>query len=119
MTEDTRQPLNRLIRIDESEIRGYLDEMVRGTVEETLNDSLDAGADSMCKAQGYERSADRVVARARHYKRKFHTNAGEVEATIPALRHQTFQTAIIVRYRRRDISIGDAYRVVIPASYGH
>ena len=34
---DTTKPLSRVIRIDESEIRGHLDELVRGTVEETLN----------------------------------------------------------------------------------
>ena len=41
--EDTTKPLNKVIRIDESEIRGHLDEMVRGTVEETLKAMLDNG----------------------------------------------------------------------------
>lgn len=49
--EDTTKPLNKVIRIDESEIRGHLDEMVRGTVEQTLNAMLDAEADQMCNAQ--------------------------------------------------------------------
>ncbi len=106
--EDTTKPLNKVIRIDESEIRGHLDEMVRGTVEETLNAMLDAEADEMCNAQRYEHSPDRVDTRAGNYKRKLHTKAGEVEVKVPKLRKQTFETAIIERYRRRDISIEEA-----------
>lgn len=106
--EDSTKPLSKVIRIDESEIRGHLDEMVRGTVEETLNAMLDAEADEMCNAQRYEHSPDRVDTRAGSYKRKLHTKAGEVEVKVPKLRKQTFETAIIERYRRRDISIEEA-----------
>lgn len=106
--EDTTKQLNKVIRIDESEIRGHLDEMVRGTVEDTLNAMLDAEADEMCNAQRYEHSPDRVDTRAGSYKRKLHTKAGEVEVKVPKLRKQTFETAIIERYRRRDISIEEA-----------
>jgi putative transposase len=105
---DSTKPLSKVIRIDESEIRGHLDEMVRGTVEETLNAMLDAEADEMCNAQRYEHSPDRVDTRAGTYKRKLQTKAGEVEINMPKLRKQTFETAIIERYRRRDISIEEA-----------
>jgi transposase-like protein len=108
MEKDTTKPLSKVIRIDEREIRGHLDKMVRGTVEETLNALLDAEADDLCQAQRYERSADRVDTRAGHYTRKLHTKAGEVELKMPKLRKQTFETAIIERYRRRDISIEEA-----------
>ncbi len=108
MKKDNMKPLSKVIRIDESEIRGHLDEMVRGTVEETLNAMLEAEADEMCKAQRYERSADRIDTRAGHYTRKLQTKAGEVELKMPRLRRQTFETAIIERYRRRDISIEEA-----------
>ena len=108
MEKDTTKPMSKVIRIDESEIRGHLDEMVRGTVEETLNSMLDAEADEMCKAQRYEHSPDRVDTRAGSYTRKMHTKAGEVEVKMPKLRKQTFETAIIERYRRRDISIEEA-----------
>jgi transposase-like protein len=106
--DDTTKPLSKVIRIDETEIRGHLDEMVRGTVEETLNAMLDAEADEMCNAQRYEHSPDRVDTRAGSYTRKLHTKAGEVEVQVPKLRKQTFETAIIERYRRRDISIEEA-----------
>ncbi len=108
MKNDNTKPLSKVIRIDESEIRGHLDEMVRGTVEETLNAMLDAEADELCNAQRYEHSPDRVDSRAGSYKRKLHTKAGEVEIKVPKLRKQTFETAIIERYRRRDISIEEA-----------
>jgi putative transposase len=108
MENDSTKPLGKVIRIDEREIRGHLDEMVRGTVEETLNAMLEAEADELCRAQRYERSADRIDTRAGHYQRKLHTKAGEVKLKMPKLRRQTFETAIIERYRRRDISIEEA-----------
>lgn len=108
MSDDSTKILSKVIRIDESEIRGHLDELVRGTVEETLNGLLEAEADEMCRAQRYERSPDRVDVRAGHYKRKLHTKAGEIEVKMPKLRRQTFETAIIERYRRRDISVEEA-----------
>ncbi len=108
MGDDTTKPLSKVIRIDEGEIRGHLDELVRGTVEETLNGLLDAEADEMCRAQRYERSPDRVDTRAGHYTRKLQTKAGEVELKMPKLRRQTFETAIIERYRRREISVEEA-----------
>ena len=108
MKNDNTKSLNKVIRIDESEIRSHLDDMVRGTVEETLNALLDAEADAMCNAHRYDRSSDRVDTRAGHYQRKLHTKAGEVEVKMPKLRKQTFETAITERYRRREISIEEA-----------
>ena len=39
------KPMGQVIKIDEARIRDHLGEMVRGTVEETLNALLDAEAD--------------------------------------------------------------------------
>ena len=108
MEQDSTKALGKVIRIDEGEVRGHLDKLVWGTVEETLNALLDEEADRMCRAQRYERSPDRIDTRAGHYSRKLHTQAGEVERKVPKLRRQTFETAIIERYRRRDISIEEA-----------
>jgi putative transposase len=108
MKKDSTKGLSKVIRIDESEIRGHLDKLVKGTVEDTLNALLEAEADEMCNAQRYERSPERIDTRAGHYTRKLHTKAGEVEIKMPKLRKQTFETAIIERYRRRDISIEEA-----------
>ncbi|MEM6484712.1 MAG: IS256 family transposase [Pseudomonadota bacterium] len=100
--------LGKVVQIDESRIRNHLGELVRGTVEETLNAMLDAEADALCGAQRYERSPDRVDTRAGHYDRKFHTKAGEVDLKVPKLRRQTFETMIIERYKRRETSIEEA-----------
>ena len=42
MTENVPQNLNKVIKIDEEKIHQHLGELVRGTVEETLNKLLDA-----------------------------------------------------------------------------
>lgn len=97
-----------LIRIDEGEIRSHLDQIVRGTLEETLNALLEAEADAICKARRYERSPERADTRAGHYDRKLHTKAGEVTLKVPKLRSLPFETAIIERYRRRESSVEEA-----------
>ena len=83
--------LSKAIKIDEKEIKRHLDEMVRSTVEETLNRMLDSEADELCGAGRYERSPDRVDTRAGSYKRKLQTTAGEVTLKIPKLRTLPFE----------------------------
>ena len=100
--------LSKVIKIDESQIQGHLDKMVRSTVEETLNGLLDAEAQQLCNAKRYERTQDRSNCRAGHYKRKLHTKAGEMELKVPKLRYAKFETEIINRYRRRESSVEEA-----------
>ena len=100
--------LGKVVRIDEGKIRDHLGEMVRGTVEETLNALLEAEADQLCGAKRYERTEDRRDTRAGHYPRRLQTKAGEVELKMPKLRKLTFETAIIERYRRRESSVEEA-----------
>lgn len=73
MESDSTKPLGKVIRIDESEIRDHMDEIVPGTVEETLNAMLDTEANQSCQAQRFERSADRIDTQAGNYKRKLRT----------------------------------------------
>jgi len=94
----TEKNLSNVIKVDEAQVRQHLGEMVRSTVEETLNAMLDAEADQFCNAQRYEHTESRTDQRADHYKRKLHTKAGQVELKIPKLRRATFETAIIERY---------------------
>src|SRR5262249_34468419 len=108
MSDDTLSPLNKVITIDDERIKSHLDRVVRGTVEETLNALLDAEADRLCNAQRYERSEARRDTRAGHYERGLQTKAGEVRLRVPKLRQQTFETAIIERYRRRESSVEEA-----------
>jgi len=100
--------MGQVIQIDEARIRDHLGEMVRGTVEETLNAMLDAEADRLCGAGRYERSEARQDTRAGSYERTLHTKAGDVSLKVPKLRRQTFETAIIERYRRRESSVEEA-----------
>ncbi len=106
--EKQGKEMGEVIRIDEGRIKDHLGEMVRGTVEEALNAMLDAEADRLCGAERYERSDSRTDTRAGSYDRKLHTKAGEVTLKVPKLRKQTFETAIIERYRRRESSVEEA-----------
>jgi transposase-like protein len=108
MSESVPKKLGKVIQIDENQIREHLGELVRGSVEETLNQLLDAEADKFCNAARYERTAGRQDTRAGHYNRKLHTKAGEVTLNVPKLRQQKFETAIIERYRRRESSVEEA-----------
>jgi transposase-like protein len=107
MKKDT-PTLGQVIEIDEARIRDHLGELVRGSVEDTLNALLEAEADRMCNAARYERTEARRDTRAGTYDRKLQTKAGEVNLKMPKLRQQTFETAIIERYRRREASVEEA-----------
>lgn len=106
--EDFSKDLGKVIKIDEGKIRAHLGELVRGTVEETLNNLLNAEADQLCNATRYERTVHRKDTRAGYYERGLHTKAGEVRLKVPKLRQQKFETAIIERYRRREASVEEA-----------
>jgi len=97
-----------VVSVDEAKIRGHVDEVVRSSVEETLNGLLDAEADQLCGAKRYERAADRVDTRAGSYDRMLQTKAGEVKLKVPRLRSLPFETQIIERYRRRESSVEEA-----------
>jgi transposase-like protein len=99
---------DKIIEIHEEKIKEHLGEFVRDTVEETLNAMLEAEADALCNAQRYERSPDRRDTRAGSYSRKLHTKAGEVTLQIPKLRSLAFETSIIEKYKRREISVEEA-----------
>jgi transposase-like protein len=111
MENDTPTALVAL-QVDETKLKGHVDEVVRSSVEETLNALLDAEADEICGAQRYERSADRIDTRAGHYERKLETKAGAVTLKVPKLSSLPFETAIIQRYRRKMYLAGVSVRRV-------
>jgi putative transposase len=53
-----------IIQINEAQIKDHLGEIVRGTVQETLNALLDEEASRLCNAQRYERTEGRKDQRA-------------------------------------------------------
>jgi transposase-like protein len=106
--DEEEKGVGELVRIDQGKIRAELGELVRGTVEETLNGLLEAEAASLCNAQRYERRDERKDTRAGHYTRKLETQAGSVTLKVPKLRSLPFETAIIQRYQRRESSVEEA-----------
>ncbi len=102
------KPIGEVIAINEGLIKDHLDRVVVKTVEEALNALLDAEADELCGAKRYEHSPSRVDTRAGHYERQLQTKAGEVTLKMPKLRKLPFETAIIERYQRREISVEEA-----------
>ena len=107
-TADLPQALRYAFRIDEGQVRGHLDRLVRDSVEETLNALLEAEADALCNARRYARSPERPGTRAGHYARRLQTKAGEVTLKVPRLRTLPFETQIIERYKRRESSVEEA-----------
>lgn len=95
-------------RIDEAKVRGHVDQVVRESVEQTLNGLLDAEAKALCGAERYERTDARKDTRAGSYTRKLQTKAGEVKLKVPRLRSLPFETQIIERYKRRESSVEEA-----------
>ena len=76
-----------IVHLNEGEIKRQLGEMVRVSVEETLNAMLEEEADRITQAHRYERTSERADTRAGHYSRKLGTKAGEVTLRIPKLRN--------------------------------
>ena len=103
-----------IIQLNEDLIKHDLKDLVRNSVEETLNALLDKEADELVNAQKYERSNQRQGYRSGHYKRNFHTTAGELELKVPKFKGVPFETAIIERYRRRESSVEEALTEIWP-----
>jgi len=97
-----------IIKVDEQQIKDHLGEMVRESVEDTLNAMMESEAEQLCGARCYERTSERKDTRAGHYDRHLETRAGRVKLKVPKLRKVTFETAIIDRYRRRESSVEEA-----------
>ena len=56
---ESNKKLGNVIEIDQARIENHLGELVRGTVESTLNALLEAEADRICGAWCYERTDER------------------------------------------------------------
>ena len=97
-----------IVSLNEESLRADLGELVRKTVEDTLNGLLEEEAGDLVGAERYERTADREAYRAGHYERKLMTTSGEVTIRMPKLKGMRFTTAIIERYRRRETSVEEA-----------
>ena len=98
----------KIVQLNEEVIKGQLKEMVRGSVEETLNELLEQEAERLTQAARYERNETRQGYRSGHYDRNLTTTSGDVTLHVPRLKGVSFETAIIERYRRRESSVEEA-----------
>ena len=98
----------KIVQLNEEIIKGQLKELVRGSVEETLNELLEKEAESLTQAR-YKRSEARQGYRSGHYDRNLTTTSGDVTLHMPRLKGLSFETAIIERYRRRESSVEEAF----------
>ena len=99
---------NPIVSFDEQAVKDELRELVRKTIEETINAMLDEEADRLVGAGPYERTDERAAYRAGHYERGFTTTSGQVALKMPKLKGMRFATAVIERYKRRETSVEEA-----------
>ena len=72
----------KIVQLNEEVIKGQLKEMVRGSVEETLNELLEQEAE-LTQAARYERNEARQGYRSGHYDRNLTTTSGDVTEPFP------------------------------------
>ena len=86
----------KIVQLNEEVIKGQIKELVRGSVEETLNELLEKEAESLTQAARYERSEARQGYRSGHYDRSLTTTSGDVTLHVPRLKGVSFETATII-----------------------
>ena len=77
--DSTKDKEGKIIQINEEQIKDHLGEMVRGTVEETLNEMLEQEAEQLVGAERYERTERRKDTRAGHYNRGLYNRCLKTE----------------------------------------
>jgi len=97
-----------IIQLNEQVIKTELKDLVKQSVEETLNSLLDQEAEELTHAEKYERTNARKGYRSGHYTRNLQTTSGNISLKVPKLKGIPFETAIIERYRRRESSVEEA-----------
>lgn len=83
-----------IVTLNEESLKGDLRELVRQTVEDTLNGLLEEEADDLVGAERYERTAGREAYRAGHYDRRL--------ACIASLRSGPPRHRYLSRYRHEN-----------------
>jgi len=97
-----------IIQINKELIHTELKDLVKNSVEQTLNALLDEEADKLVNADKYSRDENRQGYRSGHYDRSFDTTSGKVNLRVPKLKGLKFETSIIERYKRRETSVEEA-----------
>ena len=76
----------KIVQLNEEVIKRQIKELVRSSVEETLNGLLEAKAKKLTQAAKYERSEERQGYRSGHYSRNLTTTSGDVTLNVPRLK---------------------------------
>jgi len=98
----------KIATLNDEVIKGQVRELVRGSVEETLNELLEAEAEKLTQAARYERNEARQgYYRSGHYDRNLTTTSGDA-LHVSRPKGLFFETAIIERYRRRKSNVEEA-----------
>ena len=92
----------KIVQLNEEVIKGQLKELVRGSVEETLNELLEVEAEKLTQAARYGRSEVRHGYRSGYYDRNLTTTSGDIgaEETLP---HCGFFSAHWTRIRTNNV----------------
>ncbi len=102
-------PLQHVIRIDDERIKGHRTGSCAARVRRALERSLLEPKPTGCATRSATSGPRRVATPARATtSASLETKAGEVTLKVPKRRRQTFETAIIERYRRREASVEEA-----------
>ncbi len=72
-----------IVSFDEQAVKDELRELVRKTIEETINAMLDEEADQLVGAAPYEQTDERTAYRAGYYERGITTTSGQVTLRMP------------------------------------
>ena len=105
----------KIVQLNEELIKGQIKELVRSSVEETLNELLEKEAESLTQAARCERSEARQGYRSGRYDRNLTTTSGDVTLHMPRRKDVSFERAVIERYRRRESSVEEALIEMYPA----
>ena len=82
---------NQIAPFDEGAVKSELRELVKKTLEETINAVIDEKADQLVGAGHYERGST--------------TTSGQITLRMPKLKGAKFATAVTERYKRRETSV--------------
>lgn len=79
VAQEAEKTIAGVIKVDEKEVLDHLGGLVRKSVEDTLNQLLNAEAEAICQASCNQRSPDRLDTRAGSYKRNLLTQTSKPE----------------------------------------
>ena len=98
----------KIVQLNEEVIKGKIKELVRGSVEGTRNELLEAQAQKLTQTARYERNEQRQNYRSGNYSRNLTTTSGYVTLKVPKIKGISFEAAIIERYRHRESNVEEA-----------